>query len=199
NRNQHRKRVDLTLRGFAGFARGRPDARLYLHMGMRDMGCDVVRLAAELGIADRLLTTSRSDGHPHVSDKHLNLIYNACDVGVNTASAEGWGLVSFEHAAAGAPQVVPSGGACARLWEGTGIVAEPSRVDEALVTLYSDAVLRAELGGRCRALARSPRFSWGEVAARWEELLKACMRDGTRGTQDSNLESPVLETGALAN
>ena len=64
NRNQRRKRVDLTLRGFALFAPGRPEARLYLHMGMRDMGCDVRRLAVELGIRDRLLTTTRDDGPP---------------------------------------------------------------------------------------------------------------------------------------
>ena len=31
-------------------------------------------------------------------DEQLNLIYNAVDVGINTANGEGWGLVPFEHA-----------------------------------------------------------------------------------------------------
>jgi D-inositol-3-phosphate glycosyltransferase len=64
NRNIRRKRVEATMEGFASFARGRPDAWLYLHMGMRDLGCDVPALAASLGIADRLLTTACSDGPP---------------------------------------------------------------------------------------------------------------------------------------
>ena len=37
----------------------------------------------------------------------LNLVYNACDVGVNTCIGEGWGLVNFEHAATATAQVVP--------------------------------------------------------------------------------------------
>jgi D-inositol-3-phosphate glycosyltransferase len=200
NRNQRRKRVDLTLRAFAVFARERPDAWLYLHMGMRDMGYDVLALAASLGIEDRLLTTTRAAAHPHVPDEQLNLIYNACDVGLNTASAEGWGLVSFEHAAVGAPQVVPPGAACASLWEGAGLVASPEEASDALATLYDDPELRADLGRRCRDLARSDELRWDAIAARWSELLLGCLRAaGERGTQGSNLESPVLETGALAN
>ncbi len=39
NRNQPRKRLDLTLQGFARFAAGKPpDVRLYLHCGLRDIG-----------------------------------------------------------------------------------------------------------------------------------------------------------------
>lgn len=185
NRNQRRKRVDLTLRGFALFARGRPDARLYLHMGMRDMGCDVLRLAGELGIRDRLLTTTRDESPPAVEDERLNLIYNACDVGVNTAAAEGWGLVAFEHAATGAPQIVPGTGASAELWEGNAVLlptarqhdgaslVSPEDLAAALARLYEDPSWRASLGDRGRALARAPKLRWPAVARRWEELLLA--------------------------
>jgi glycosyltransferase involved in cell wall biosynthesis len=188
NRNQRRKRIDLTLRGFATFAHDRPDARLYLHMGMRDLGCDVPRLAGELGIADRLLTTTREPAAPHVPDEHLNLIYNACDVGLNTAAAEGWGLVSFEHAAAGAPQVVPDHGACAELWRGRTLLVptsvdreggrpvSPEGVAAALALLHDDGALRAELARRARSLATSPQFDWSAIAARWEDLLTDCLR-----------------------
>jgi hypothetical protein len=41
---------------------------------------------------------------------------NACDVGINRAMGEGWGLASFEHAAAGAAQVVPNHTACSEIW-----------------------------------------------------------------------------------
>jgi glycosyltransferase involved in cell wall biosynthesis len=183
NRNLHRKRVDLTLRGFAAFARERPRARLYLHMGMRDQGCDVRTLAGELGIGDRLLVTSDGDAHPAVSDERLNEIYNACDVGLNTCEAEGWGLVSFEHAATGVPQVVPHGSAPAELWgdAGTLVPTTPTErgghavsaqgVAAALGRLHDDPALAADMGARARAHATSPRFAWGAIAERWLEVL----------------------------
>ena len=186
NRNQKRKRIDLTLRGFALFARDRPDARLYLHMGMRDLGWDVPALAAELGIADRLLTTTSSPDRPAVPDAELNLIYNACDVGVNTAAAEGWGLVSFEHAATGAAQVVPDHGACAELWrDGRALLVPCERdgrgrevvsaegVADALGRLHDDAPLRSSLAQRAYAHATSDGFSWDTIARQWEGLLAA--------------------------
>jgi len=57
NRNQPRKRVDLTLVAFNEFAKGKPDAKLYLHMGTPDAGVDLVRKAVQLGIDDKLLTS----------------------------------------------------------------------------------------------------------------------------------------------
>jgi glycosyltransferase involved in cell wall biosynthesis len=171
NRNQKRKRIELTMRAFAAFARKRPRAWLYLHMGMLDMGCDVRRVARELGIAERLITTTESDRHPHVPDEQLNLIYNACDVGVNTAAAEGFGLVSFEHAAAGAAQVVPDLTACAELWEGAGVVVPFEGVAGVLGRLYDDPEWLAEVSRRCHARARVPEFGWDAVARRWEEEL----------------------------
>jgi glycosyltransferase involved in cell wall biosynthesis len=171
NRNQKRKRVELTMRAFADFARERPDARLYLHMGMLDMGCDVRRVARELRIAERLITTTESDRHPHLPDEQLNLIYSACDVGVNTAAAEGFGLVSFEHATAGAAQVVPDLTACAELWEGAGMVVRPEGVAGVLGRLYDEPEWLAEVSRRCHARARAPELGWDAVARRWEEEL----------------------------
>jgi D-inositol-3-phosphate glycosyltransferase len=172
NRNQKRKRVELTMRAFAAFARERPRARLYLHMGMRDLGCDVLRIARELEIADRLIATAASsDRHPHVPDAQLNLIYNACEVGVNTAAAEGFGLVSFEHAATGAAQVVPDHGACAELWGGAGVLAGPTGVADALARLHDEPAWLARVSRRCHARARAPELGWDLVARRWEEEL----------------------------
>lgn len=184
NRNIHRKRIDLTLHGFARFAAGRPDAYLYLHMGALDAGTDVHTLAAELGIADRLLMTPHDGRRPAVHDDHLNLIYNACDVGVSTAAAEGWGLVPFEHGATGAAQVLPDHGAHRELWpghallvpaepsaNGDGHVVDPDRVAAALARLHDDPVERTRLAGQARRLARSPELRWAAVGERWGELL----------------------------
>jgi D-inositol-3-phosphate glycosyltransferase len=43
-----------------------------------------------------------------VDDRQLNLLRNACDVGINTSMGEGWGLAGFEHGATGAAQIVPA-------------------------------------------------------------------------------------------
>jgi glycosyltransferase involved in cell wall biosynthesis len=173
-----RKRVEVTMRGFAAFARGRPDAWLYLHMGMRDLGVDVLSLGSELGISDRLLVTTFDARHPQVTDERLNLIYNACDVGVNTAGAEGWGLVAFEHAATGAAQVVPGVPASRELWEDAALVLpappEPSSLADALALLHDDRALLAERSRAACDHARSERFSWDAVAGRWETLLRDC-------------------------
>jgi D-inositol-3-phosphate glycosyltransferase len=46
NRNQPRKRIDITLRGFALFAVDKPETvQLYLHMGSEDMGWNALQLA----------------------------------------------------------------------------------------------------------------------------------------------------------
>jgi glycosyltransferase involved in cell wall biosynthesis len=208
NRNQRRKRVDLTMRGFALFARDRPDARLYLHMGMLDLGWDVPSLAAELGIADRLLVTTETPSRPLVPDAELNLIYNACDVGLNTAAAEGWGLVSFEHAATGAAQVVPGRGACAELWRDRGLllptlpdergreIATVQGVADVLARLHDDPSLRAGWAERAYAHARSERFGWDAIARQWEtELLRLL---GARGSSASPRSSRLAKPRSVS-
>jgi glycosyltransferase involved in cell wall biosynthesis len=175
NRNVKRKRVDLTLRGFALFARDRPRARLHLHMGPRDGGFPVHALAAELGIEGRVTLTPCEGRRPSVSDEELQRIYNGAHVGLNTCEAEGWGLVAFEHAATGAPQVMPDHSACGELWRDRAVLlpTEPSPEDvaAALGRLHDDPVLREEMGRRALAHARDPRFAWGTIARQWEEVL----------------------------
>ena len=85
-------------------------------MGMLDVGLDVLDGARQLGIADRLLVSTTAADHPTLDDEHLNLVYNACDVGLNTSTGEGFGLVALEHGATGAAQVLPDHSACAELY-----------------------------------------------------------------------------------
>ncbi|HEX8083732.1 MAG TPA: glycosyltransferase family 4 protein [Solirubrobacteraceae bacterium] len=181
NRNLHRKRIDLTIEGFALFARNRPRARLHLHMGPQDQGCDVRALVAQLGIEDRVALTPSNGRRPHVTDEELAAIYNAAHVGINTCAAEGFGLVAFEHAATGAPQIVPDHSACGELWRDHGLLlpADPAPRDvaAALARLHDDPALGADLGRRALDHARDPRFSWDAIAARWAALLEAHWTD----------------------
>ena len=43
-----------------------------------------------------------------LSDRDINIMYSACDIGLNTCEGEGFGLCQFEHAAVGCPQVCPN-------------------------------------------------------------------------------------------
>jgi glycosyltransferase involved in cell wall biosynthesis len=203
NQNTGRKRLDLTLAGFAQFARGRgdDDAWLYLHAGMRDFGCDVRAEARRLGIADRLLLTHERDGHPQLADERLRLVYNACDVGVNTSTGEGWGLVAFEHAVTCAAQVMPRHGTCHCLWGDaatllapvaaargeydlfTHRLVAPADLADALVRLRDEEVLERE-SRKAYARATAPEFAWDAIAQQWDRLFRMLL--------DSAMHSPRL-------
>lgn len=114
NRNQPRKRIDITIRGFIDFAKDKPDARLWLNMGTKDLGWDIVplfrRIASDYGYnsKEKLIITSPNFSTDNcLPVEQLNMVYNAVNVGVNTCMGEGWGLVNFEHAATCTPQIVP--------------------------------------------------------------------------------------------
>jgi D-inositol-3-phosphate glycosyltransferase len=187
NRNQPRKAVATTLAAFARFAADKPDdVKLYLHMGMRDEGPDLAGLAAALGIADRLLATTRERAHPQITDAELNAIYNACEVGVNTSMGEGWGLVAFEHAATGAAQIVPCHSACAELWREDGILlaaphavhgevivgreVDPDALVDALERCYADRTYLTRMSEAARRNAER-QLSWSEVGYRFDSLF----------------------------
>lgn len=191
NRNQPRKRIDTTVRAFALFAEGKPPGvNLFLHMGVEDVGWNVVLLARRYGVEDRVLMSSLDKVMQTVSTRQLNLVYNACDVGLNTSSAEGWGLPSFEHAATGAAQVVPRHSACAELWEDSGVLVEPalSIINEKILTegwlvtpeavagalekLYADREFLKEMSEGAYRNATRAEYRWENISARWDALFR---------------------------
>jgi glycosyltransferase involved in cell wall biosynthesis len=199
NRNQFRKRIDITIKAFAAFAVDKPDAMLYLHMGLKDQGWDIMEVFARemtrvgLDPNGRIIMTSNQPSPPNVSVEMLNDIYNACDVGVNTCKGEGWGLVNFEHAACGVPQVVPDHTSCKEIFEGYGELIRCDHIDvdtnyarempcpssdhlaEILTYLYQDKGIREWVGTRCRERVMDTQFSWDTVASQFggifEEVL----------------------------
>ena len=135
NRNQFRKRIDITIAAFAKFAKDKPDTQLYLHMGKKDQGWDIMHLfdremkRNKLDPNNRIILTADVDGPPSVELEMLNTIYNAADVGVNTCKGEGWGLVSFEQAACAVAQVVPGHTSCKEIFEGYGQLIRCDHID----------------------------------------------------------------------
>lgn len=191
NQNQPRKNVAATVEAFAAFVRRRRrPAFLWLHMEpSAPMGLDLREAARRAGIEDRLLLTGGA-GFLRLPSERLNLLYNCCEVGINTAFGEGWGLVSFEHAATGAAQIVPGYGTSAEVWDGAGVLlpeaerlrraASPYVMSVPSVTAAADALeeLAADPGRRLRlaeralARARDPGLCWRRCAERWDELLR---------------------------
>lgn len=212
NRNQPRKRIDLTLQAFALFAQGKPEnVRLYLHMGVEDAGWNVLRVSEQLGIQRRLILSSLSPGVPEATVEQMNLIYNACDVGLNTATGEGWGLVAFEHGAAGAAQVMTAHPVARELWEGSAALVEPAvtlinpqisteayiaapaDVAAALERLYRDREHRAHLQKTALANARRPAYRWDAIAQSWSRLIDQTLEEN-RAAPESLEATLSLET-----
>jgi glycosyltransferase involved in cell wall biosynthesis len=190
NRNMARKRIDLTIHGFALFAKDKPaNVKLYLHMATEDTGWNVLILAKRYGIFDRLIMTQADNTRPTFSDEQLNLLYNACDVGLTTTTGEGWGMPSFEHAATRAAQIIPRHTSLADLWKDAAEFIEPAMtltypgnlthahivapegVAAALQRLYEDRPHREALAVAAYRNATRAEFNWPRIAERWRHLF----------------------------
>ena len=196
NRNQFRKRMDITISAFAKFAVGRPNTKLYMHMGMKDQGWDIMPLFARemnrqgLDPNNRIIMTSPTENPPSVPVELLNTIYNTADVGVNTCKGEGWGLVNFEHAACAVAQVVPDHTSCKEIFEGAGLLIRSLHADvdtnfgrimpcpddnhlaELLGRLYDDRELLNEAADACYERVTDSCFAWDTVAAQFDEVFQ---------------------------
>jgi D-inositol-3-phosphate glycosyltransferase len=195
NQNNGRKRLDLTLSGFSAFAKEAPrPAYLWLHCNIHAASSKPLRpMMRDLGILDRVIVPDWSPQGPFLSDTDLNLVYNACDIGLNTSTGEGWGLVAFEHGATGAGQIVPDHSAPGALWRAAGRLlstdALPPRssdltearattaeaVTEALHEVAADPAVQTEYGRRAIHLCRQPEFDWDEIAGRWCALIDSVL------------------------
>ncbi|MEZ0277206.1 MAG: hypothetical protein ACAH88_20005, partial [Roseimicrobium sp.] len=193
SRPARRKCLDVTLRAFATFVADKPDnVRLCLHHAITtdEHARNLRDLAAALGISDRIIWNPLSRDSGPLTDAELNRLYNACDVGLNTSSGEGWGLVSFEHAATRRAQIVPRHSACEELWEGAAMFIDaawrgvpdysllemtevsPDSAAAGLETLYRDRSHRDKLALKGEALARRPDWEWTSVGAQWCLLFR---------------------------
>lgn len=146
NRNQPRKRWDHTLMAFADLVKRHQDlikkaettAKKLMPRPLRLM----VATAADgywnmLDVFDFEVRKHGIDVQEarnyivfmskpqQMSDKDINILYNACDIGLNTCEGEGFGLCQFEHLGVGCPQVSPNiGGMREFLNSGNSITVE---------------------------------------------------------------------------
>ena len=200
NRPVPRKRLDATLYLFARFASDKP-ASVKLLLKAAGTGCrpsDIGELIQALGLVERAHWVDTLGLQHPLPDQTLNLLYNACDIGLNTSQGEGWGLISYEHAATGAPQILPQHPS-SQPWRGyPGLIATLKRdaahgemfgraeIDEAaalkmLERLYADATFRAEAGRHARRIALQPELDWTVIEAAWRRLVNQVVLARRRG------------------
>ncbi|HEY4408370.1 MAG TPA: glycosyltransferase [Acidimicrobiia bacterium] len=127
----------------------------------------VQKLAADLGVADRLLILPPRPHH------ELADYYRAADVCLVPSRTESFGLVALEAAACATPVVAASvGGLRSIVSDGeTGLLVDgrdPLEWATAVGLLLDDRELAAAMGAR--ASARSGRWSWCMTAARLRRL-----------------------------
>lgn len=194
NRNQPRKRLDLTIKGFAEFVRDKPsNVKLYLHTGIVDAGYPIDRMMNRYSIGNRLYISSPNlSPAAGVTVERLNWIYNCCDIGINTSLGEGWGLVPFEHAATGAPQIVADNSASAEVFaDGRGLllpcreetvttpriltegrVTTVTAVADALQYAYDNPEEMKQMAADMTTYIRQPEFDWKNIARTWHEIFQ---------------------------
>lgn len=109
-RNQHRKRLDLTIEAFAEAWKlsSKPyNWRLYLHVAPTgEDGYDLPALASYHGVRHLIVTTSAPTGSG-IDIGLLPYLYSSFDVYLSTSQGEGWGLPAHEAMACEVPCVLP--------------------------------------------------------------------------------------------
>ena len=120
NRNQWRKRNDLTITGFVKWLANRrdretgnlPDAILHLHCDpWTTEGWHLIEIyedACKLhGVEDPGHQHICKTHHLPITDEGMRQIYRSANAVISSTSAEGWGLCHSESAACGIQQIVP--------------------------------------------------------------------------------------------
>jgi glycosyltransferase involved in cell wall biosynthesis len=120
----------------------------------------------------------------------MNKIYGACEAGINTSSAEGWGLVNFEHAATGAAQLAPDHTGCSELWKGYAAMLPPSvsiidpqnlkehyvispeSVADALERMYADQDYHRAMCLAAYRNATREEYQWTTISNQWLDIFR---------------------------
>jgi D-inositol-3-phosphate glycosyltransferase len=189
NRNQPRKRLDLTVEYFAEWVKEFKvdNAWLYVHVAPTgDAGYDIHQLMRYYGFTGknkRLIIVQPGVRHG-VPDAVMVATYNTFDVSLSTTQGEGFGLTALEAMACGVPVVVPKWAALEEICAGAGELVRcsstavtPNYINvvggimdkrdgiAALNRLYREPQYRRELGECGRQLAIETKYRWSSVGS----------------------------------
>jgi rhamnosyl/mannosyltransferase len=185
-RRQYGERLILStgrLVSYKGFeylvrAMGHIDAKLLI-VGKGPLQVELMQLAAELGVTDRVHLLGRVENDLLAACYHAAQVFVLPSVGRN----EAFGLVQVEAMAAGLPVIntrLDSGVPYVSLHEQTGLTVPPRDSDAlaaALNRLLDNSELRRSLGDAARARARAE-FSLDSMTAATEALYEQVLAAG---------------------
>jgi D-inositol-3-phosphate glycosyltransferase len=193
NRNQPRKRLDLTISYFCQWVREQKieDAYLWLHVAPTgDLGYDCHQLMSHYGFAHRLILSS-PEVWVGVEEHTLNANYNIADVGFTTTQGEGWGLTTMEMMACSIPQIVPDWAALGEWTEDAAVKIRCSEIActinninviggimdrrdgiNALDAMYRDKKWRQSVGKQGFDLVSRPEFRWPAIGQRFADAIE---------------------------
>lgn len=155
------KNLDRLVRAFAGLRRRGFEGDLVLAGVAAGAAPDLVRIAADLGIGDRV----RFPGF--VPEEFLPVLYGGARLFVFPSLYEGFGLPPLEAMACGIPVVVSDTPAISEVVGDSGLRVDPrsiEAIEEGMVRLLEDEELSARLASDGRR--RAGGFSWEETARR---------------------------------
>jgi glycosyltransferase involved in cell wall biosynthesis len=194
NRNQPRKRLDLSIAYFAEWVKTRqiPDAFLYLHVAPTgDAGWDILQLSQYYNITNRVICIQPEIGFGD-SEESLANTYRCFDVQINTGQGEGFGLTTIEGMACGIPQIVgewaafgPQGWVenaaikipCTSTYTTPGEINSIGGIPdrklfiEALDAVYQDHQLRQNASSRGLELVNRPVFRWPTLSEQFSAIV----------------------------
>lgn len=191
NRNQPRKRFDLSIRYFKKFLdlTNSKDTYLYLHSAPTgEAGVDIEQLGRYYGLQGRVIMSTPSP-YCGVSEARMADTYRAANVIVTTTQGEGFGLTTLEAMACRRSVILPLWSALEDLFGGVtygvpctstavtpganvlGGIADEDEFVEAMARAYTNTWLREFTEKQCYDRACETRFDWNDIGQRWLDLL----------------------------
>lgn len=191
-RNQYRKRFDILIKAFAEFTKNKKNVRLYLHTALADVGFDILDIARQFNLDDKLILTEDMRLPEGVPDWQLNLIYNTFDVNVLLSLGDGFGLPVAESMAVGCPQLVSDHSCLKELVDGHGGLTVKTAtwllnvsgintwggvpdVDDAIAKLellYDNRALRVKMAEDAYHFITQDKFNWDHIADQFDEVIR---------------------------
>ena len=194
NRNQPRKRLDLTIQYFCEWVKTYrvDDAYLYLHIApTADAGYDASQLMRYYGLTSRLIIAEPDAGFG-IDEGMLPYVYNSFDVQVTTTQGEGFGLTTLEGMACGVPQILPDWSALGDLFSDSadmvpcsitactpnminaiGGIADKDAFIGSLNRLYKNPLFRNQRSAQVMKKAGESQFNWRNIGLQYLATLES--------------------------
>ena len=196
NRNDDRKCPELTLRAFAEIVPKFPNTTLVMHCNPNRPGVNLRVERDRLRLQDNVIFT-KDIFSGSWSDEQIGDLYSCCEIGINSALGEGWGLIPFEHALRGGAQILPAHAGLLEIWEeipkwvpvrkpkaldavSLGQIPDSDALASAMLIFLQDPVVRSQNAVACGIHASKKRFNWNTINKQWQALILKLLKENKK-------------------